>query len=42
VNKLANKTVVAGDLKDNEYDNFFILKRKADHYEFKLEKFGMP
>lgn len=41
VNKLTGKTVVAGDLKDSDYDNLFILKRKGDHYEFKLEKYGV-
>lgn len=41
-NKLAGKTDVAGDLKDNEYDNLFILKRKGDKYTFKNEKYGKP
>jgi len=40
VNKLAGKTVVPGDLKDSEYDNLFILKRKGSRYEFKNEKYG--
>ena len=41
-NKLAGKTVVPGDLKDNEYDNLFILKRKGSGYVFKNEKYGKP
>ena len=40
VNKLADKTVVTGDLKDNDYDNLFILKRKGNQYVFRLEKYG--
>lgn len=41
-NKLAGRTVVPGDLKDNEYDNLYILKRKGDHYIFRNEKYGEP
>lgn len=41
-NKLAGKTAVPGDLKDSEYDNLFILKRKGGTYLFKNEKFGAP
>lgn len=41
-NKLAGKTAVPGDLKDSEYDNLFILKRKGGTYHFKNEKFGAP
>lgn len=41
-NKLAAATVVPGDLKDNEYDNLFILKRKGGRYEFRNEKYGAP
>jgi phosphohistidine phosphatase SixA len=41
-NKLAGKQVVSGDLKDNEYDNLFILKRKGNSYSFKKEKYGAP
>lgn len=40
VNKIAGKTIIAGDLKDNEYDNLFILKRKGNSYSFKNEKYG--
>jgi len=41
-NKLAGSTVVPGDLKDNEYDNLYILKRKGNSYSFKNEKYGNP
>ncbi len=41
-NKLSGSSVVAGDLKDNEYDNIFILKRKGQSYIFKREKYGVP
>ena len=41
-NKLCASAVVSGDLKDNEYDNLFIIKRKSDKYTFKREKFGKP
>jgi len=41
-NKIAGKTVVAGDLKDSEYDNLFVLKRKGKSYLFKAEKYGAP
>lgn len=41
-NKIADSTVVAGDLKDSEYDNLFILKRKGSTYKFKREKYGNP
>jgi len=39
-NKIAGKTVVAGDLKDSEYDNLFILKLKGSSYNFKQDKYG--
>ncbi len=41
-NKLCGKTVVPGDLKDYEYDNLFVIKRKRDHYYFRNEKYGAP
>jgi phosphohistidine phosphatase SixA len=41
-NKLCGKTVVPGDLKDNEYDNLFIVKRKGKGFVFKAEKYGAP
>lgn len=39
-NKLANSTVVPGDLDESEYDNLFILKRKGDNYTFSKSKYG--
>lgn len=39
-NKICGTTVVPGDLKDNEYDNIFILKRKGSTFKFKREKYG--
>lgn len=41
-NKLAGTTVVPGDLKDSEYDNLFILKRKGNSYKFRRDKYGKP
>jgi phosphohistidine phosphatase SixA len=41
-NKLCGKTVVPGDLKDNEYDNLFVIKRKEKGFVFKAEKYGVP
>lgn len=39
-NKLAGISVVPGDLKDAEYDNLYILKRKGDKYVFTNSKYG--
>lgn len=39
-NKLCGSAVVPGDLKDNEYDNLFIIKRKGDRFSFAREKYG--
>jgi broad specificity phosphatase PhoE len=39
-NKLCGRKVVPGDLKDNEYDNLFVVKRKGNSYTFKNEKYG--
>jgi phosphohistidine phosphatase SixA len=41
-NSLCGSTVVPGDLKDNEYDNIFIIKKKGGKYTFKREKYGAP
>ena len=41
-NKLSGQTVVPGDLKDNEYDNLFVIKRKGKSFVFKGEKYGAP
>lgn len=40
VNKLCQRTEIPADLKDNEYDNLFILKRKGNSYRFIKEKYG--
>lgn len=40
VNKICQRTEIASDLKDSEYDNLFVLKRKGKSYSFKREKFG--
>ncbi len=42
VNAICGKTLVQGDLKDNEYDNLFELKRKGNSYGFKRVKYGQP
>lgn len=41
-NQLAGQTVVPGDLKDNEYDNLYRLKRKKGGYRFENLKYGAP
>ncbi|MCX6316812.1 MAG: phosphoglycerate mutase family protein [Bacteroidetes bacterium] len=41
-NKICGTKVVAADLKDSEYDNIFILKRKGNTFKFKGEKYGKP
>lgn len=40
-NKLCGKTVVPGDLKDSEYDNLYIIKRRGGSYTFKNGKYGV-
>ncbi|HRE37523.1 MAG TPA: phosphoglycerate mutase family protein [Chitinophagaceae bacterium] len=40
VNGICGDTKIPGDLKDTEYDNLFVLKRKGTGYIFKREKFG--
>jgi phosphohistidine phosphatase SixA len=42
VNMLCSKSVVPGDLKDSEYDNLFVVKRKGKRFVFKAEKYGAP
>lgn len=41
-NKLSGKTVVPGDLKDSDYDNLFVVKRKGNRYIFTGKKYGTP
>ncbi len=40
VNMLTGESVVPGDLKDSEYDNLYIIKRKGEKFVFKGEKYG--
>jgi len=42
VNKLCGKTIVPGDLKDSEYDNLFVIKKKGQKLVCKKEKYGAP
>lgn len=39
-NRLVGSTVVAGDLKDSDYDNLYEIKRKGDKYVFKNLTYG--
>lgn len=39
-NKLCGKTVVKGDLKDHQYDNLFVIKRKGKIFRFTGKKYG--
>jgi broad specificity phosphatase PhoE len=39
-NQLCGKTVVNGDLKDHQYDNLFVIKRKGSVYRFSRKKYG--
>ncbi|HUR65697.1 MAG TPA: histidine phosphatase family protein [Chitinophagaceae bacterium] len=39
-NKLTGSKVVAGDLKDSDYDNLYEIKRKGDKYVFKHLTYG--
>ena len=41
-NMLTGETVVPGDLKDSDYDNLFIIKRKGDKFILKKETYGVP
>ena len=41
-NALAGKTVVEGDLKESDYDNIFIIKRKGNKMNFKRITYGAP
>lgn len=40
-NALCGFTVVPGDLKDNQYDNLFVVKRKGKKYSFTNKKYGV-
>jgi phosphohistidine phosphatase SixA len=39
VNMLCNETKVDADLKDNEYDNLFVVRRKGGRYFFEGRKY---
>ncbi len=39
-NQLCGNTVVNGDLKDHQYDNLFVIKRKGCVYRFTRKKYG--
>lgn len=41
-NALAGKTIVNGDLKETDYDNIFIIKRKGNKMNFKRITYGAP
>lgn len=41
-NNLCGKTVVPGDLKDADYDNLFVVKKKGNRYVFTGKKYGAP
>jgi broad specificity phosphatase PhoE len=42
VNKLCGEMKLPGDLKDSEYDNLFIIKRKGKKMIFEQKKYGYP
>ena len=42
VNKLTGTTNVAGDLKDTEYDNLFVIKFRGRKAMFEKRKYGYP
>ena len=42
VNKLAGEMKIPADLKDNEYDNFYIITRKGKKMIFSERKYGYP
>jgi broad specificity phosphatase PhoE len=41
VNAITGRKDVPGDLKDSDYDNLYVLKRKGNSYRFRNEKFGL-
>ena len=42
VNKLCGQTRIAADLKDNEYDNLFVVKFRGKKKIFSRRKYGYP
>jgi len=41
VNALSGETKISSDLKDSEYDNLYILKRKGDRFSYTRSKYGV-
>lgn len=41
-NMLTGTNEAGGDLKDSDYDNLFIIKRKGDKFILKKETYGVP
>ena len=42
VNKLCGQTKITGDLKDNEYDNLFLVKFRGKKRIFSRRTYGYP
>lgn len=42
VNKLTGEKNVAADLRDTEYDNMYIIRKRKDKMEFSQKKYGYP
>jgi phosphohistidine phosphatase SixA len=42
VNKLCGQTKITGDLKDNEYDNLFVVRFRGKKRLFSRRKYGYP
>ncbi len=42
VNKLTGQANIPGDLKDSEYDNLYIIRKRKDKMEFSQRKYGYP
>ena len=42
VNKLCNSAKISGDLKDSDYDNLYIVKKKRKRMIFSQRKYGYP
>ena len=40
VNKLCGQIKITGDLKENEYDNLFIVRRSGTKFRFQRKKYG--
>ncbi|MEO6613386.1 MAG: histidine phosphatase family protein [Chitinophagaceae bacterium] len=42
VNKLTGETAIPGDLKDSDYDNMYIIRKRKGRMEFSQKKYGYP